>query len=286
MSDFRRLRLSGMDALRAAHPDFGSLQERYNIPGEFCMPEERNNLIITSCTTKDAPRCMTSFYNMLSIYNPCFVDRRARRANGESLAVQEEPTQSLRPEPPPETDNEIRAIPPALFPLTEQPKPKATSNHQAFRLTKKDPKYNPDVMHQQRSVNPAYNPFIHASAQPQRQDAISFRSTNPSNLNQDQRDAAEKAEARRSAPKRNAPIPEDEDSTNTDGETSWLYESKLLPAQKSQILKLKTAIKRIKSKVYDLRYMREKDKAIAAAESDRLRGLSGPHYSAGVEVYD
>ncbi len=84
-------------------------------------------------------------------------------------------------------------------------------------------------MSAKRNVNPAYNPFIYASAQPQRQDAITFKSTNPSDLNWEQRDSAEKAEVWRRAPK-NAPIPSDGDDTNTDGETSYLYEDKLLPA--------------------------------------------------------
>ena len=47
----------------------------------------------------------------------------------------------------------------------------------------RDPTFNPDIVHTKRNVNPAYNPFIHASGQPQRQDVISFRSTNPSDLN-------------------------------------------------------------------------------------------------------
>ncbi len=62
-----------------------------------------------------------------------------------------------------------------------------------------------------------------------------------------------------------------------------MYEDKLLPAQKSQILKLNTAIKRIKSKTYSSDYSKEKDKAIKAAEADRLAGLVGPTYLAGVK---
>jgi hypothetical protein len=62
-----------------------------------------------------------------------------------------------------------------------------------------------------------------------------------------------------------------------------LYEDKLLPAQKSQILKLKTAIKRIKSKTYESGYLKEKDRAIIAAEADRLAGLDGPAYLEGVK---
>ena len=68
-----------------------------------------------------------------------------------------------------------------------------------------------------RRVNPAYNPFISSSAQPQRQNVITSRSTNPSNLDWEQQESAEKAEARRRAPRKNAPIPSDGDDTNTDG---------------------------------------------------------------------
>ncbi len=142
--------------------------------------------------------------------------------------------------------------------------------------------YKPDVMPQQRRVQPSYNPFIHARDQTASQDVISFRSTNPSNLDRNQRESAEKAEVRRSAPCKNAPIPSDGDETNTDGETDMLFEDKLLPEQKSLIQKLQTTIRRIRGRNYDMGYMRAKDKAIAAAESDRLKGLLGPCYLAGV----
>jgi hypothetical protein len=87
-----------------------------------------------------------------------------------------------------------------------------------------------------RRVNLSLNPFIHASAQPQRQDVITFRSTNPSNLDKEQRESAEKAEVHRSARKKNAPTPSNGDETNTDGEKSNLYEDKLTAAEKSRIL--------------------------------------------------
>ncbi len=169
------------------------------------------------------------------------------------------------------------------------PAAQAFSKGQAFRLPKSDPKYNPDIVHTSKSSNPAYNHFIHASvqpqrgeivndkstnpsisssAQPQRREIVNVKSTNPSDLNRYQRDAAEKAERQRNAPKRNVPIPEEDDSSNTDGETSRLHEDKLLPAQKSQILKLKTAIKRINSKTCSSGYLKDKEKAIIAVEAD------------------
>ena len=82
-------------------------------------------------------------------------------------------------------------------------------------------------------MNPSFNPFVHASAQPQRQDVVTFRSTNPSSLDREQRESAEKAEVQRSAPRKNAPIPSDGDETNTDNETSHLFEDKLSTAEKS-----------------------------------------------------
>jgi hypothetical protein len=89
-----------------------------------------------------------------------------------------------------------------------------------------------------------------ASMKPQRQDTVPIPSSNPSRLDEEQIESAEKAEIRRRAPKRNAPIPESEDETNSDGETNYLFESKLLPDQKVRISRLLKDMKRIKSKTY------------------------------------
>jgi hypothetical protein len=267
-----------MEGLRATHPEFRYLQEKYHIPGDFCMPAELFREEQLDYSIVYYKRCCSvyDFYKLLSEDNPCFVDRQSRRANKESHAVpsetnksvRHEPIKSLRHEHPAAQDNSMRR---------EQP--------QASVPTRTEPERGstPQVMSAKRNVNPAYNPFIHASAQPQRQDAITFKSTNPSDLNWEQRDSAEKAEVRRSAPKKNAPIPSDGDETNTDGETSSLFEDKLLPAQKSQILRLKTAIKRIKSKTYSPGYLKNKERAINHAEFERLAGLIGPCYLAGVK---
>jgi hypothetical protein len=54
-----------------------------------------------------------------------------------------------------------------------------------------------------------------------------------------------------------------------------LYEDKLLPAQNNHILRLRTAIKRIKKKkTYTPGYLKDKEKAINNAEFERLAGLS------------
>ncbi len=138
-------------------------------------------------------RCCSVYdvYNLLSKDNPCYVERKLRRvdnANGrfvnrESLAVQEGQNKSERREPPAVQDNEDR-----------QGRIQTFSKGQAFRPTKSDPNYNPDIIHMARISNPAYNPFIHASVQAQRRVIVNVKSTNPSDPNRDQRDAAEKAE--------------------------------------------------------------------------------------------
>ena len=105
---------------------------------------------------------------------------------------------------------------------------------------------------------------------------------NPSSLDWEQRESAEKAEEQRSARRKNAPIPSDGDETNTDGETSNLYEDKLSAAEKSRILKLTTEIKRIKSRIYTPAYLKDRERAINNAEFDRSAGGIRPEYLTGV----
>jgi hypothetical protein len=62
-----------------------------------------------------------------------------------------------------------------------------------------------------------------------------------------------------------------------------LFESKLLPEQKAKISRLLQEMKRIKQKNYSPGYLRDKEKDIKAAENDRLAGLLGPSYLAGVK---
>jgi hypothetical protein len=101
MNNFRSLKLSGIDSLRATHPDFRFLQEKYHIPGDFCMPEELFREEQLDYSIIYYKRCCSvyDFYNMLSVDNPCFEDRQSRRANKESLAVQSETNKSVRQEP-------------------------------------------------------------------------------------------------------------------------------------------------------------------------------------------
>jgi hypothetical protein len=107
-----------MDALRATHSAFAGLQAKYNIPGEFCMPEELFREEQLDYSILYYKRCCSvyDFYNLLSKDNPCYVERKLRRvdnANGrfvsrESLAVQEGQNKSERREPPAVQDNEDR----------------------------------------------------------------------------------------------------------------------------------------------------------------------------------
>jgi hypothetical protein len=107
---------------------------------------------------------------------------------------------------------------------------------------------------------------------------------NPSFLDEEQIESADKAQRRRVAPKKNAPIPSDEDSTETDGETTnHLFEDKMLPEDKATLVRLNKDIKRIRAQSYTSDYLKRRDKAISAAETKRLAGKIGPAYLAGVK---
>jgi hypothetical protein len=107
---------------------------------------------------------------------------------------------------------------------------------------------------------------------------------NPSGLDEEQIESADNAQRRRIASRKNAPIPEDEDSTGTDSETTkYLFEDKMLPEDKATIMRLRKDIKRIKAQNYSADYLKRRDKAISAAEVKRLAGKIGPAYLAGVK---
>jgi hypothetical protein len=91
MSDFRNLKLFGMDSLRETHPAFAGLQAKYNSPGKFCKPEELFREEQLDYSILYYKRCCSvyDFYNMLSIDDPCYVKRIVRRvgnANGRSFS--------------------------------------------------------------------------------------------------------------------------------------------------------------------------------------------------------
>jgi hypothetical protein len=100
MSHFRSLRLSGMEGLRATHPEFRYLQEKYYIPGEFCMPTELFREEQLDYSVIYHKRCCSvyDFYNMLSVDNPCYEDRQSRRAKKDFREVQSETIKSVRHE--------------------------------------------------------------------------------------------------------------------------------------------------------------------------------------------
>ena len=109
----------------------------------------------------------------------------------------------------------------------------------------------------------------------------SSSSANPSKLTWLQRDVADKAAVRHMKKPRDAPVPEDGDSSDST-EDDQLYDDKMLPDDKIRIKKLQTSIKRIKQQDYKPHYLRDKERAIREAEKDRLCGQLGPSYLAGV----
>jgi hypothetical protein len=104
----------------------------------------------------------------------------------------------------------------------------------------------------------------------------------PSGLSIEQIESAENAERRRNAPRKNAPIPSDGDSTDPEDD-GFLFADKLLPSDKLKIKRLKKEIFRIKQHTQSQDYLWKRDKAIKAAEVERLAGGIGPVFLAGVK---
>jgi hypothetical protein len=100
---------------------------------------------------------------------------------------------------------------------------------------------------------------------------------NPSSLNEEQIKSADKAERRRNAPIKDVPCPEEDDATETDGKSTYLY------ADKNRIMWLTKEMKRIKSQNHSADYLRKRDKAIKAAEEERLAGGLEPVHLSGIK---
>jgi hypothetical protein len=262
MNHFRLLRLTGMKKLRNTHDEFKYLQERYYIPRDFIMPADFFREEQLDFNVAYDKRCCSlhDFYNMLSKDSPGFVRKGIRRAEMERTQSSEA-VKSSRHESPVTQDSATRRLNPSFNPFVHA--------HTQPQRQEDQPQRQEDQPQRQE-------------AQPQRHNVVSLKSTNPSNLDREQRESAEEAEARRRAPRKNAPIPSDGDDTNTDGETSHLFKDKLSTAEKSRILKLKTEIKRLKSRIYTPAYLKERERAITSAESSRSVGGLGPEYLAGV----
>jgi hypothetical protein len=89
----------------------------------------------------------------------------------------------------------------------------------------------------------------------------SSSSANPSKLTWLQRDVADKAAVRHMKKPRDAPVPEEGDTSDST-EDDQLYDDQLLPDDKIRIKKLQTSIKRIKQQDYKPHYLRDKERAI------------------------
>jgi hypothetical protein len=117
------------------------------------------------------------------------------------------------------------------------------------------------------------------------QGSSSAPAINPTRLSVEQIESAEKAERRRNAPTRNAQIPEEDDSTGTEDDTALLFADKLLPSDALEIKRLKKEIFRIRQHTQTQDYLWKRDKAIKAAEAERLAGGLAPVYLAGGKYY-
>jgi hypothetical protein len=78
MVDFRKLKIKGQAALKSDHANFRTIQSRYYIPRDFCMPEQFFRDVRLDNNTLYWKRCcsMQDFYHMCCVDTPFYVERR------------------------------------------------------------------------------------------------------------------------------------------------------------------------------------------------------------------
>jgi hypothetical protein len=106
-------------------------------------------------------------------------------------------------------------------------------------------------------------------------------------LSESQKWAAKQAQLKRQKAQvdnRTVPIPEDGDSEDDTEPDDNIFDEHLFPHDKLRINRLKTEHKRIISGNYSRDYEQARDRAIHAAEQDRLKGGKGPLYLAGCKT--
>jgi hypothetical protein len=103
-------------------------------------------------------------------------------------------------------------------------------------------------------------------------------------LSEEQQLAAERTHRHRTNIDRsNIPIPASDDSSQEEDDS--LFDDKMLPTDKSRIMRLRTEIKRIKGgAVYPTGYEKDRARAIRNAEELRVAGKPFPSYLEGVKL--
>ncbi len=78
MGDFRGMKLKGLAALKTEHDNYRTVQSRYYIPREFCMPEQFFREVKFDRSVLYWERCcsMVDFYNLCCKDTPFFKDKK------------------------------------------------------------------------------------------------------------------------------------------------------------------------------------------------------------------
>ncbi len=223
MVDFRYTKLKGLAALKTEHKNYRAVQGRYFIPREFCMPKQFFREVQVDRNVVYWKRCCSMLDFMCCMDTPFFKDKKM---------PDKRETKAIEP-----MDGPRKRDPHDIAPNAVEDKPFIRVRN--IGVVAIHPARNTQQPQRQESVKQLH-----------RQDTVPIPSSNPSRLDEEQIESAEKAENHRRAPKRNASIPESDDEINTDGETNKLFESKLLPEQKTKISKLLQEMRRIKQKNY------------------------------------
>jgi hypothetical protein len=194
MRAFRDNKIKGLLAHKWEQGQYGPLQKKLFIPRIYCPVDQYFVQVVKYADAVYNIRCcpLYDYYRMLCKDTPGYVSN--------------------------------------IRPPTRYGGDRVQSNPRDYRPQRANQGFYPKSSVNASSDKSAVNPSSDKSAVKVEAPLPSVPALNPSGLDEEQIESADKAQRRRVAAKKNAPIPEDEDSTGTDSETTkYLFEDKMLP---------------------------------------------------------
>jgi hypothetical protein len=265
------------------HQEYGPIQRQYFIPSEYMAPDaffekfknEDDNQIVyykRICSVRD-------YYEMLSHDNPEYKPRvpRITKPNPNPRDYRPAPRKNIAYNPYASGDK----APSGKWGQGLMSTTTNTSQHDAWR------NQNNGLMGETSSSSVISAPTITGASMIKNaplSDKIRFEEQKISSFSVEQQEAAERTHRHRSDTSRSTvPIPTSENEDSQEEDSDSLFDDKLLPAEKSKIMRLRKEIKRIKGgQTYPTGYERDRAREIKSADALRLEGKPFPNYLEGV----
>jgi hypothetical protein len=265
------------------HQEFGPIQRQYFIPSEYMAPDaffekfrkDDDNQIVyykRICSVRD-------YYEMLSHDNPEYKPRvpRITKPNPNPRDYRPAPRKNIAYNPYASGDK----APSGKWGQGLMSTTTNTSQHDAWR------NQNNGLMGETSGAPVISAPTITNASKITNaplSDKIRHEEQKITSFSVEQQEAAERTHRYRSDTSRSTvPIPTSENEDSQEEDSDSLFDDKLIPAEKSKILRLRKEIKRIKGgQTYPTGYENDRARHIKSADALRLEGKPFPNYLEGV----